>query len=297
MFQLDVRENLSEVVKYTIPNLHIRALIAELAWFPNKSTLCHWHNDLELIIVLEGCMKYTVNDTDYLLSRGMGIIVNSNRLHYNSSINNNDCTYIVLLLTPAFLGLNRYIESKFVNPFLYDGDNDAVILSENIDWNRKALSLIKTIFQICQEQPERYELEVLSYFYSLLSLLYENTIGNKNYDINESRDFDTLKNMIGYINTHYAEMISLNEIAAAGMVCRSKCCSMFKEILHQTPFEYLQNYRIQKSIQLLADKTLSITDIAVSCGFNGASYYTEVFKKITGMLPSDYRKNISRTSV
>jgi AraC-like DNA-binding protein len=290
MFQLDVRENLSEVVNYTIPNMQIRAAVAELSIFPNKTTLCHWHSDLEFIIILKGSMIYTVNDTQYMLSEGMGIMVNSNRLHFNSSLNNNDCTYIVLLLSPSFLGVNSYIESTYVNTLLYDAGSDAILFAPEICWNKQALDFINAIFQLCHVQPERYELQVLSNFYSLLSLLYENTIVKKGYNKNEPRDFDILKDMIGYINTHYTEKVSLIDIASAGMVCRSKCCNMFKEILHQTPFEYLQNYRIQKSIQLLSDKTLSIIDISVECGFNGASYFTEVFKKITGMLPSDYRK-------
>jgi AraC family transcriptional regulator, melibiose operon regulatory protein len=293
MMKVSIHGNLLEVFEYNIPNLHIRAGILKLSYFPNKASLCHWHSNLEFIIILEGCMTFSVNNTDYLLSEGMGIIVNSNRLHFNSSFNNNECTYILLNLSPSFLVVNPYIESRYVNHLLYDADNDAIILSENVSWNQQALVLIKAIFQLCLEQSERYKLQVLSQFYSLLSLLYENTIDKTGYNENQSKDLNTLKDMIEYIKTHYAEKISVNEIASAGMMCRSKCFSLFKEILHHTPFEYLQNYRIQKSIQLLADKTLSIMDISVACGFNEASYYTEVFKKITGTLPSDYRKNIS----
>lgn len=97
--------------------------------------------------------------------------------------------------------------------------------------------------------------------------------------------------MIGYIQKHYAEEISLNDIAAAGIMCRSKCCALFKHTLQQTPFEYLLHYRIQKSLSLLAAGTLTITAIATTCGFNGASYYTEVFRKIIGVSPSVYRKS------
>lgn len=291
--RISIGDNLLEVFEYNIPNLQIRAGIPRLSYFPTKSTLCHWHNDLEFIIVLEGCMTFTVNNTDYLLSEGMGIIVNSNRLHFNRSHENNDCTYILLNLTPSSLGVNHHIESRYVNPLLYAADNDAIILSEDDSWSRQALALIKDIHQLCQEQSERYELLVLSRFYSLLSLLYENTVEKKGHCENHSQDFNTLKDMIGYIKTHYAEKITISEIASSGMMCRSKCFSLFKGILHQTPLEYLQNYRIQKSIQLLADKSLSILDISLACGFNGASYYTEVFKKITGILPSEYRKRIS----
>jgi AraC family transcriptional regulator, melibiose operon regulatory protein len=292
MFQLNVRDNQSEVVHYNIPNLHIRAVATALSLFPNKTTLCHWHSDLEFIIILEGSMTYTVNDTNYLLTEGMGIMVNSNRLHFNSSFNNNDCTYIVLLLSPSFLGVNSYIESKYVNPLLYDAGSDAIIFSPNICWNKQALDFINGIYQLCQEQPERYELQLQSQFYSLWSLLYENTIERTGYHENQSKDMNSMKSMIGYIEKHYAEKISIDEIASAGMMCRSKCFNLFKEILRQAPFEYLQNFRIQKSLQLLADESLSITDISIACGFNGASYYTEVFKKITGTTPRDYRKNI-----
>lgn len=292
MFQLNVRDNLSEVVSYNIPSLHIKACFSTLSTFPNKATLCHWHSDLEFIIVLKGNMIYSVNNTDYKLSEGMGIIVNSNRLHFNSSFNNEECTYIVLLLTPSFLGVNSYIESRYINPLLYDAGSDAIILSEDVKWNREALAFIKSIFQLSLEQPQRYELQIQSQFYSLWSLLYEKTIEQRGYHEIQSKDINIMKNIIEYINKHYVEKISLNDIAAVGTVCRSKCFDLFKEILHQTPFEYLQNYRIQKSMQLLADRSLSIMDISLACGFNGASYYTEVFKKITGLLPSDYRKTL-----
>jgi AraC-like DNA-binding protein len=59
----------------------------------------------------------------------------------------------------------------------------------------------------------------------------------------------------------------------------------------QTPVEYLLHYRIQKSLSLLTHGNLTITDIAAACGFNGASYYTEVFRKIMGISPSAYRKS------
>ena len=96
--------------------------------------------------------------------------------------------------------------------------------------------------------------------------------------------------MIGFIHRHYAEKITLDDIAAAGMMCRSKCCQLFKETLHQTVFECLLHYRIRKSLSLLIDTDNSITEIAETCGFNSPSYYTEVFNKIMKITPRDYRK-------
>ena len=77
--------------------------------------------------------------------------------------------------------------------------------------------------------------------------------------------------------------------AAAGYVCRSSCCSIFKEYLNQTPNAYLTEYRISKSVELLANPDLSVTEIAMQCGFSGSSYFTETFRKAIGCTPSDYR--------
>jgi YesN/AraC family two-component response regulator len=100
----------------------------------------------------------------------------------------------------------------------------------------------------------------------------------------------SLKRMLGFIHGHYMEKITLDDIAASGMMCRSKCCHLFKQTLRRTIFEYVLHYRVQKSLSLLTDTGISITEIAGRCGFNSASYYTEMFSKMMGMAPRDYRK-------
>ena len=290
MFQLTVRDDLSEVIAYTSPHLPIRAARGTLSHFSNKAAVCHWHSELECIMVLEGEMHYFVNERVYRLARGTGIIVNANRLHFGYAVDDGDCVFLVLLLHPSLLGGNAYIESHYINPLLYDADSDAILLSEGVEWHRQALFLINTLFQLSQEQPDHYELQIHIQFASLWLLLYENTIAKNGSHQRSSLSNSHLKNMIGYIQKHYAEKIALNDIASAGMMCRSKCCNLFKQTLHQTPFEYVLHYRIQKSLSLLADDDLSITAIAAACGLSGASYYTEVFRKIIGISPSAYRK-------
>lgn len=291
MFQLTVRDDLSEVIVYTSSDVPIRAVLGTLSYFPNKAAVCHWHSDLECIIVLEGAMHYFVNEKVYRLSQGAGIIVNANRLHFGYGADDSDCVFVVLLLHPSLLGGNAYIESHYLNPLLYDADSDAILLSEDVAWHRQALLLIKTLFQLGQEQPTHYEFQIHIQFASLWLLLYENTVAKNGLHQGTSASSSHLKDMIGYIQKHYPEKISLHDIASAGLMCRSKCCSLFKQTLHQTPFEYLLHYRIQKSLSLLADGNLTITAIAAACGFSGASYYTEVFGKIIGISPSAYRKS------
>jgi len=63
VFQLTVRNDLSEVIASTSPDAPIRAVVGTLSHFPNKAAVYHWHSELEFIIVLEGEMHYFVNDT------------------------------------------------------------------------------------------------------------------------------------------------------------------------------------------------------------------------------------------
>lgn len=95
--------------------------------------------------------------------------------------------------------------------------------------------------------------------------------------------------MVGFIQKNYTRKISLGDIAASGAVGQSKCCKLFTKYLGQTPNAYLVQYRLNKSIGLLRDTDMSITEIALSVGFGGASYYAETFRKWFGESPTQFR--------
>ena len=72
-------------------------------------------------------------------------------------------------------------------------------------------------------------------------------------------------------------------------MCRSSCCKLFREYLHKSPVTYLTEYRIRRSMELL-DSSAPITEIAMNCGFSGASYFAETFRRVAGCTPGEYRK-------
>ena len=101
-----------------------------------------------------------------------------------------------------------------------------------------------------------------------------------------------IQNMISFIQQHFSEKITLDQIALAGGIGQSKCCKLFGTYIHQTPNVYLTTYRLNKSTELLRMSDLNITEIAYEVGFNGASYYVEAFRKYIGISPSEYRQNL-----
>ena len=107
-----------------------------------------------------------------------------------------------------------------------------------------------------------------------------------------SQDPDLLiqRDMVSYIYSHYSEPISLDEIAAAGKVCRNKCCQIFRRYLCQSPIDFLNHYRLEVSCHLLSTTKMSIAEICTACGFNHQSYYSKIFLRTYHCTPRDFRK-------
>ena len=103
-----------------------------------------------------------------------------------------------------------------------------------------------------------------------------------------------MKTALNYIKHNYNHEVSLDDIAKSCNISKSECCRSFKRILNMTPFEYLMEYRILKASEELAKNDKSISNIAISNGFNGTSYFGKVFKKYIGSTPSEYRKSLTR---
>lgn len=286
---LYLNSDLSENVDYNTPILPIKARYCRQSWYANKKAPCHWHSDIECIYILEGELTYYVNDMTYRLHQGEGIFVNANRLHFCECEQNEDCYYMVLLLNPSCLVTSPRMETIFINPVIFNNASDAILIRSE-GWHQHALLLIQSIFQKMQNNEQHYALSVMQDIYGLWNLFYQDALSKNEINTNSAR-MDSLKEMITYIQLHYQEKLSLSDIAASGMMCESKCCSIFKSAVHQSPMAYLTAYRIRVSLNMLANTSKSITDIALSCGFNSGSYYTETFQKLMKMTPKDYRKS------
>jgi transcriptional regulator GlxA family with amidase domain len=157
----------------------------------------------------------------------------------------------------------------------------------------EASSRIGALAELTLQSPDDSALEVQSRFYELWSLLLANTgAADGAASLTAPREDVTLIRMLSFIQAHYGEKIGLDDIAKAGGVCRSKCCLLFKRVLHQTVFEYLLHFRVRRSFSLLSDERLSLTDVAASSGFSQSSYYGEIFKRITGISPGAYRRKL-----
>jgi len=129
-------------------------------------------------------------------------------------------------------------------------------------------------------------IELLTLLHSLY-LRPTNTVGVA-YSL---RTADTLR----YIETNYGENISLKQISASLGVSTSYLSRIFKKEIGVTIHEYLNQYRISKSISLL--KTNSVTDVGYTCGFCDNSHFISIFKKYIGMTPLEFKRQQYKSSL
>lgn len=94
-----------------------------------------------------------------------------------------------------------------------------------------------------------------------------------------------------YMEEHYMEDICLQDAAAQLHYSDAYFCKFFKNNFDKNFIVYLSELRIEKAKELLADLTVNIKDIGQKVGYRDSSYFTKVFKRITGVTPSEYRYN------
>ena len=279
--QLQLDNNKKELKSHGTYAFPVNVSYEQLSRYERKSFLWHWHKEIELTILLQGEMQYQVNDTIYHLQAGEGLFCNSNRLHTGSSCHDSDCIYISTTFHPRFLyGYeDSVIQNKYLNTITKHPGLHSLAFSPDIPWQKEVLDELSAIWMLSKQPSATYEMELqwrLTHIWMFLwNHLSHQTSSSGN---SESKHTDRLKNILMYIQEHYAEKITLADIAATANICQSECL-----------FDYLLSFRIEKSLPLLVDQQLSITEISNLCGFSSSSYYTKVFREHMGCTPTAYQ--------
>ena len=116
-----------------------------------------------------------------------------------------------------------------------------------------------------------------------------NTMVPASDDIGITRIDIVRKKIQNYIELHYGEIISMQDVAHAMNYSDTHFCRLFKQCFQVNFSVYLNDFRIRKSRELLIGSNQTVKDVGFTCGYRDTSYFIRVFKRHTGMTPSDYR--------
>ncbi|MHC1719917.1 MAG: helix-turn-helix domain-containing protein [Clostridiaceae bacterium] len=251
----------------------------------------HWHKELQFCIVTKGTVHFNVNSDSIILSEGEGLFINSGQLHKAENYKDTDSSYVCLDFHPDFISsfIGSVINTKYINPYTDNSTIQYCVLKNHIDWQSIILRNLLMIYKEYSNKVTGFELQILILMlenWQTLIKYYFTPFADHEFGNATSR----FKNIISYINNHYMEKIELADLAHEVNLSKSACCREFKRHMKCTIFEYIINYRLVVSAELLLKTNDSITDIAYRCGFGSTSYFIEKFKNKTGLSPLAYRK-------
>lgn len=295
MMHPHIMKDFSEVVHYNCSALPVYIQNDDLSRYLNMSAPCHWHKDIEIIYILDGEMNYHINDKIVPIKKNECVIINSLQLHYGSSIYHHACRFICIRFHPKILGTDPSVYQTYVTPLIENPRIDYLYYDSNSQNHPEVEALIDRMTLAKAEMCDACELDIISSLHLLWRILYlqcRPVLGQE--AATDDTSLDLQKKMVSYIYEHYQEPLTLDEIAASASISRSKCCIVFKQYLQQSPIDFLNRHRLEMSGRLLLNTQASITEIALSCGFNHLSYFSKMFLREYGCTPTEYRKNTNK---
>ena len=264
----------------------------KLSEYESGSFMWHWHPEIEITYVQKGTMCYKVNHMVYHLKEGDIVFNNSGALHSGTMENQKDCAYIPVTFDSRLIYgfFQSTVNSKYVDPVIQDSMLPAICIDQSEPWHKPFREYLLRIIDLDEKKPDFYELDITICLQSMWRLLLEHITYEPQAFRENSLEYDRINKILSDIEENYQNKITLNDIAGHIHLCESECTRLFKRHMNTTLFAFLQEYRIERSLEFLQDDQ-PVSAVADKAGFSDPNYYSKVFAKIKGCSPREYRNH------
>lgn len=256
----------------------------------------HWHSGIEILMPVTKGYKVIAGKEVYALQEGDVLILNTSVLHSLEAPPVGE--RVILQFSASLLYSLKEMETllALLPPVIYLPVN-----AENQELYKKVKERMDRI--VAEYDGKKTFSEALIYadllqiFVAIgrsamadMSLRNQEETGSQ--AVKQKEYMETVMNACGYINQHYQENITLEQVASTSGFSKFHFTRIFKQCMDMTFYEYLNQKRITKAEELLYTTVLSITEIALNSGFSSISAFNRTFKSIKGCSPSEYRNKL-----
>ena len=255
----------------------------------NISYLPHFHNELELALVLWGEVKAFSESVAYDAQAGDLLVFMPSELHSYSTARESK-----LLVIKINTG-NSHLCVDFSSLRM----NSNLIKSDDVSGDT-VRALMREILSESKSKLAGYSYKASSLSSDILcQLLRSSVLAEINSeDIKKRRAYASLLSSVDeYIKENYASNISLNDVSAHCNLSLFYFSHVFKRATGTTFYDYLTAYRLAKAMWLLKNTNKKIINIATECGFDTARTFNRSFKKFFDKSPTDYLNNGRRGTI
>lgn len=233
----------------------------------------HYHNFYEIYLLLSGSCEYLINDKIYSISECSMLFVPAGEVH-KTTYTSLHCERILLSFNDLIF--DKYLSQELQKPLFYKlKENDPI------------LDLFNKMSKITDFKSVKNQILITSYLNVLLIYMMEHHKDIAKLNIKTPSVID---HVLSYISENFYEDIALKDLSAQFGYSADHFSKLFKEFTGSTFKEYLMLTRFTAAEKLLLTTNKSVTDIALSCGFNDSNYFSYMFNKRYGVSPLRYKK-------
>ena len=258
----------------------------------------HTHDFVELVFVVEGDASHVMAGHTYRLRPGDVFVLEPSAYHSYIGSEHAETEVINVLFEPRFLKdelevlmrLPSFVNFFYFLPFMRRNASFAPYQPLEGEAMERIRDHLTTIEEEYNGQREGYQLIVKTRWIECLVWLSRYLRVEEPSSPGAAEDEDWIRTARLFVEEHYAQPLSLAQISKLCGMSVSTFTAKFKEATGQSFLEYKQSVQIRHACALLADTGRKVLDIALETGFNDISFFNKVFRKHTGVSPSEYRR-------
>jgi Transcriptional regulator containing an amidase domain and an AraC-type DNA-binding HTH domain len=250
----------------------------------------HWHEQLQLYSFVSGRAFLDCGGRSFSADGGDIVVINSCEPHYMVS-RSDDLSFYIIRIDLPFLFSSQIdsCQTKFMVPLV----QNRITFGNLVQNDGELAACVSRMIREYTVRNLGYELAVKAAAYEFIVLLIRKHISRilteREFSIKTER-LKRYEEAVEYINAHYAEQLTVAQIAKKARVSVPHFCRTFRDLTGGTFTGYLNNLRLEAAAGLLRESSLPVTDIALRCGFDSVNYFSRLFRNQYNTAPSEFRK-------
>lgn len=255
----------------------------------------HYHPEVELVYIEEGRGKRHIGNNISYFNEGDLIMIGANLPHYGfSSRLSGDNREIVAQIN----------ESCFGNGFLNMVETSSI--SDLFEKSKLGISFYgETKAKVGERLKDMFYMTSFEKLVELIKILHLMSLSSEYELLNatgtslqvKGDDNHRIDVIYDFVRSNFESKITVDEIAEKVNMSTPAFCRFFKKSTAKTFIQFLNEYRVAHACKLISEESMSISEIALDCGFQNLSNFNRAFKKVTAKSPSDYKQELQRVLV
>lgn len=257
-----------------------------ISFEPFETYDTHSHVRIEINFVRKGsCILHIGNNESITFSEGEMMIIHSN-LEHMFEAGPKGVVLMQLEFMPEVFSMFDMVDTSNKAPIkfqdLFSEENRLIKIVNNV-------RIMQSVQRIVNELKDKFKFHqyLVAIYYAELLLLLQRHINDTLLPLGAN---EPLAEAIGFIRKNYHDDISIAQVAQHINISERYLRKLFSDNLSISPINYLNQIRINKSIELLKYTDFSIKEIAFKTGYKSPQYFSRIFKRQTGMSPNQINK-------